>query len=188
MSAMTRDEIREFVRLNEAAWERRDTAALMEDYADNCEVVSPMLRTLRGKAAVEGSFRDLFRAFGEWTIAVDDVLVDLDGGVRCAIVTTIHAVHAGEIFGFPASGRRFELHVVRLLRFENNKIASDKRLYDFSGLLIQLGILKEICSNIPCRFLIGCIARGHSMKNSSPRRSYTMWARCLIETIPSEPP
>jgi steroid delta-isomerase-like uncharacterized protein len=142
MTTMTSDEIRTFVRAHEAAWVRRDVDALMDDYADNCEVVSPMLHTIHGKAGVEGSFRDLFRAFGEWTIVLDDVLIDHEGGDRCAIVVTVHAVHAGEIFGFPASGRRFELHVVKFLRFENHKIVADRRLYDFTGLLMQLGILK----------------------------------------------
>lgn len=139
---MTSDEIRAFVRAHVDAWMRRDVDALIADYADDCEVVSPMFRSVRGKAGVEGSFRDLFRAFGEWTIVVDDVLIDHEGGDRCAIVWTANAVQAGEIFGFPASGRRFEVRVVLLLRFENHKIVSDKRLYDFSGLLLQLGILK----------------------------------------------
>ena len=142
MAAMTSDEIRAFVRKHEEAWVRRDVDALIVDYADDCEVVSPMFRNVRGKAGVEGSFRDLFRAFGEWTIVVDDVLIDHEGGDRCAILTTANAVQAGEIFGFPASGRRFELHVVRFLRFEHHKIVSDKRFYDFSSMLMQLGILK----------------------------------------------
>ncbi len=142
MTPMTSDEIRTFVRAHEAAWVRQDVGALMADYADDCEVVSPMLHTIRGKAGVEASFRDLFRAFGEWTIVPDEVLIDHEGGDRCAFVTTVHAVHAGEIFGVPASGRRFELPVVRFLRFEHHKIVADRRLYDFSGLLMQLGILK----------------------------------------------
>jgi steroid delta-isomerase-like uncharacterized protein len=140
---MTSEEIRTFVLTHDAAWVRRDVDTLMADYADDCEVMSPMLRTIRGKAGVEGSFRDLFRAFGEWTIVLDDLLIDHEGGDRCAIVTTVHAVHAGEIFGVPASGRRFELRIARFIRFDpHHKIVSDTRLYDFSGLLMQLGILK----------------------------------------------
>jgi steroid delta-isomerase-like uncharacterized protein len=140
---MTSEEIRAFVRAHEAAWVRRDVDALMADYADDCEVVSPMFRTVRGKTDVEGSFRDLFRAFGEWTIVLDDLLIDHEDSDRCAIVTTVHAVHAGEIFGVPASGRRFELQLARFLRFDrHHQIGSDTRLYDFSGLLMQLGILK----------------------------------------------
>jgi steroid delta-isomerase-like uncharacterized protein len=143
MTSMTSDEIHTFIDAHEAAWVRRDVDALIADYADDCEVVSPMFRSVRGKTGVEASFRDLFRAFGEWTIVVDDVLIDHEGGDRCAIVTTANAVQAGEIFGFPASGRRFELRVVRFLRFdEHHKIVSDKRLYDFSSMLMQLGILK----------------------------------------------
>src|SRR5271169_2001090 len=102
MASMTSDEIRAFVGKHEAAWVRRDVETLIAEYADDCEVVSPMFRTVRGKAAIEGSFRDLFRAFGEWTIVLDDVLIDHEGGDRCAIVTTVNAVQAGEIFGFPA--------------------------------------------------------------------------------------
>jgi steroid delta-isomerase-like uncharacterized protein len=139
---MTSDEIRTFVRAHVEAWVRRDVDALMADYADDCELVSPMFRTVRGKAGVEGSFRDLFRAFGEWTIQIDEMLIDHDEGDRCALVWTANAVQTGEIFGFPASGRRFEVRAVHFFRFENRQIVSEKRLYDFSSLLMQLGILK----------------------------------------------
>jgi steroid delta-isomerase-like uncharacterized protein len=142
MSDMTSDEIRAFIRRHVDAWTRRDAAALMNDYADDCEVSSPMFRAVRGRPAVEASFHDLFRAFGEWTIVIDDVLIDHEDGDRCAIVTTANAVHAGEIFGVPPSGRKFEVRVVQLFRFKDGRIVSDKRLYDFSSLLIQLGILK----------------------------------------------
>jgi steroid delta-isomerase-like uncharacterized protein len=139
---MTSDEIRAFMQAHVGAWVRRDVPAIVADYADDCELVSPMFRTVHGRAGVETSFRELFRGFGEWTIELDEMLIDHEGGDRCAVFWRANAVHAGEVFGFPASGRRFQVSAVHFYRFANAHIVAERRLYDFSSLLMQLGILK----------------------------------------------
>jgi ketosteroid isomerase-like protein len=62
---MTDPEIRAFVDEFLREWEREDVAALVARYADDCEVVSPIFHTLRGRDQLEASFRDLFRAFSD---------------------------------------------------------------------------------------------------------------------------
>ena len=42
----------------------------------------------------------------------------------------------------PGTGRRIEVRGVWLFRFEGELIASETRLYDFTSLLVQLGVLK----------------------------------------------
>ena len=44
--------------------------------------------------------------------------------------------------GLPPTGKRIEFLFVALQRFENDKIARERRIYDFSGLLIKLGVLR----------------------------------------------
>jgi steroid delta-isomerase-like uncharacterized protein len=144
---MTNDDIRTFIRAHVGAWVRRDVDALVADYADDCELASPMFRAVRGKSGVEASYRDLFRGFSEWAIEIDDVLIDREKGDRAVMLTRANALQVGEMFGFPPSGRRFEINAVQFYRFENGRIASERRLYDFSGMLIQLGILKAKTGN-----------------------------------------
>ena len=140
---MTSEEIRTLVKSHLDAWAREDVEALTRNYAENCEVVSPMFHTVNGRAAVETSLRNLFRGLQQWNVRIDDLLVDCSGNEeRAALVMTVQATQAGEMFGFPASGRRMGLQAVHLYRFENGQIVAERRLYDFSGLLMQLGVLK----------------------------------------------
>jgi hypothetical protein len=44
--------------------------------------------------------------------------------------------------GLPASGRKAQFQGVRILRIENNLIQDEQRLYDFTSLLMQVGVLR----------------------------------------------
>jgi len=50
--------------------------------------------------------------------------------------------HAGEFFGLPATGRHVELTVACVLSLADNQIVEERRIYDFTGLLVQVGVLK----------------------------------------------
>jgi steroid delta-isomerase-like uncharacterized protein len=136
---MTSDEIRAFITRHVQAWSRHDVAALMEHYADDCEVVSPLFRILRGKAEVEAAFRDLFRIFEALAIHVDDVLIDHESGDRVVYMCTITVTHRGEVLGFPGTGRRFPVKGVFMVGFKNGRIASERRLYDLTEVMLQIG-------------------------------------------------
>jgi hypothetical protein len=45
--------------------------------------------------------------------------------------------------GLPASGRKFRIQGVRLHTMKDSKILDEQRVYDFTGLLIQVGVLKS---------------------------------------------
>lgn len=139
---MTRDEIERFVTRYAEAWKRGDVRALAGCYADKASVESPMLGKLQGRVRIESSFRDLFRIFADWDIEIDRVLVDTIDRERAALIARSQARHVGEAFGYPGSGREFSLTAVFLFEFSGDRIVSEKRLYDFTGLLVQLGVLK----------------------------------------------
>lgn len=139
---MTSAEIRTFCERFAGAWVREDVDALTACYADDCEVISPIFRTLRGRTEVEGSFRDLFKALSDYNIQVNDIIVDHDGGERAVLVWTAQSTHRGEIFGMPGTGRRIENEVAFIFRFQGDKIALDRRIYDFTRMLMQIGVLK----------------------------------------------
>jgi steroid delta-isomerase-like uncharacterized protein len=139
---MTSDEIRAFVERYLDLWEREDVSALVKCYTDDSVVKSPMFQTIQGRVAIEASFRKLFIAFGDWVIEADDIVIDGGSDERAVFLFTAEVTHRGEIFGMPGTGRRVENTAAHFLRFENGLIAADRRLYDFTGFLVQLGVLK----------------------------------------------
>ena len=76
---MTSDEIRSLLDRFRQAWERRDLPALVACYAEDCEVVSPIFRTLTGRSQVEKSYADLAKAFETQQIKVEDIVIGDDG-------------------------------------------------------------------------------------------------------------
>lgn len=87
---MTNEELRSFVDRFGAAWESQNVPALMERYAEDCVVVSPIFSTLTGRAPVEQSYRDLVKAFAAQTIKVEDIVIGNDDPPRAVIVRNIH--------------------------------------------------------------------------------------------------
>ena len=138
---MTRDEIQLFTTRFFETWERSDARALAMGYGDHATLSSPMFSKVTGRERIEKSYVDLFRAFEKWGIVIDRMVIDTVGASRVVVLTTSHATHVGELFGYAGTGRRFTLHSALILEFSNGLISSETRLYDFTGLLMQLGVL-----------------------------------------------
>lgn len=139
---MTSDEIRSVLERFVQAWQAQDVKALGACYSTDCTVVSPIFHTVKGRAQVERTYADLFRAFANPTVRVDDTVISSDGPPRAVVVWTLQAVHAGEIFGMPGSGKRIERTAAYILTFRDGLIVSERRVYDFTNMLMQLGVLK----------------------------------------------
>ena len=136
---MTRDEAIEVFSRQQAAWNARDPEALARDYADDGTIISPVFRTVQGKDAIVESFRSLFATFPDWQYIGQEVLVD---GDTMAEPFVVNATQVGEFMGLPGSGRKFEIQGVRIFKLKDGLIAYERRYYDFTGLLIQLGVLR----------------------------------------------
>lgn len=144
---MTSEEIHAFCERYARLVERSDAATLASSYSENCEVVSPIFGVVNGKPKIEASFRDLFRAFSDTMVQVNDVIVDETRRDRAVLLFTTYGVHKGEIFGVAGTGRRFEIRGAFVFTFDGDgKICKETRLYDFTGMLVQLGILKAKAS------------------------------------------
>ena len=108
--------------------------------------MSPIFGAVKGRPKVEASFQDLFRAFSDLLVQVNDVIVDRTRADRAVLLFTSFGVHAGEIFGVAGTGRRSEIRGAFVISFDGDKICKETRLYDFTAMLIQLGILKAKAS------------------------------------------
>jgi len=136
---MTRDEILAFLAMQRDAWQRRDPEALSMGHTSNCTVVSPIFAKLTGRDAIRESYASLFKSFPDWTFVDDEPLID---GDRVAVPFTATATHAGRFIGLEGTGRRCEIQGVLLMELRDGLMAAERRIYDFTGLLMQCGVLR----------------------------------------------
>ena len=138
--AMTREAITEFFARQKEAWDARDPEALSRGHAEDATIVSPIFRTVTGRRAILESYRSLFTIFPDWRFQTDALVVD---GARAVQVFTIQATHVGEFMGIAGSGRTCEIQGVCIFEMGDGVIAHERRIYDFTGFLIQLGVLRS---------------------------------------------
>jgi steroid delta-isomerase-like uncharacterized protein len=137
---MAREELQETARRYVEAWQDRDPAAIAQYHASDCVAESPIYATLRGRKAIEDAARAFFTSFPDAALTIDAVVVDAP---RIAIFTTVNATHVNEFFGMPGTNRHIEFRNARLLEIDADRlIAYERRIYDFTGLLVQVGILR----------------------------------------------
>jgi steroid delta-isomerase-like uncharacterized protein len=141
---MPREQAQEFFARQQEYWQRRDAAALASGHAEDGVLVSPIFRTVIGRPAILASYRSLFQIFPDWAFVGEELLVD---GDRVAQSFTASATHMGEFMGLSGTGRKFQIQGVRLFTFKDALIASERRYYDFTGLLIQVGVLRSKPAN-----------------------------------------
>lgn len=139
---MTNDEIRSLLDEFALAWGRSDATALGACYTDDCVVISPIFRTMKGRAQVEKSYGEIFNAFDPQIVRVEDLIIGSEVPARAVVIWNVHNVHIGEIFGMPASGKRIEQTIAYILTLRDGRIAKEVRLYDFTSLLMQVGVLR----------------------------------------------
>lgn len=61
---------------------------------------------------------------------------------RAVIVWNVQSTHVGEVFGMPASGKRIDRTIAYILTLRDGRITKEVRIYDFTSMLIQLGVLR----------------------------------------------
>ena len=111
---MTRDDVVAMFARRDRAYDALDAAALAADYADDVEALDPDVKTL-------------------------SLLID---GDQVAQLMQIEGANLGSLFGMPASGKTFSLTAVFLYDLRDGKIVREHRIYDFTGLLVTIGVLK----------------------------------------------
>jgi steroid delta-isomerase-like uncharacterized protein len=137
---MTREQIEALFARRQEAWNRLDAAALAADYSDDCVVESPYAgRRLVGRAENEQSLRSFFDAFPDVKLQSEALLID---GLQVAQVFTAHGTDTGGFMTLKPTGRAFQMPSVFLYTLRDRQIIRERRIYDFTGLLVQVGVLK----------------------------------------------
>ena len=137
---MTRDEILALLARRAESWRCLDIGALVADYAHDAVVDSPVAGgATEGLDQIKHVFQTYFAAFPNLAMEESEVLID---GQRAAVAATFSGTDSGGFMGMPATGRRVTIPVVFLYEFRDGKIVRDRRIYDFTGMLVQVGTLK----------------------------------------------
>ena len=137
---MTREEITAMFDRRSEALDRRDIEALGANYSGDCVVVSPMAGgSVSGPAGVEQVYRAWFGAFPDIVARRESLLID---GDQVATVELITGTDTGGFMGMAPTQKSFELRLVHLCQVRDGLIVWERRIYDFTGMLVQIGVLK----------------------------------------------
>ena len=136
---MNRSEIEKFFGRRDAAWQRHEVAVLTADHTEDCEVQSPLGGNVKGLQAIEQIYRQWFTSFPDAKYSTESLLIDGNQAVQIVVMT---GNHAGDFCGLSPTGKNFTMHCAFAYRFSEGKIAHEVRIYDFTSLLLHLGVLK----------------------------------------------
>lgn len=136
---MTREQVLDVVSRWQRALNGHDPDALAELYSEKAETHSPLGGSVTGREAISKVLTAFLSAFSDASFAFQPAIID-EG--RVALVAEITGTQDGPLLGLPPSGRAFRIWSVFVLELEDGLIVNERRIYDFTGLLIQLGTLK----------------------------------------------
>jgi uncharacterized protein (TIGR02246 family) len=136
---MSREDIEALFERRKAAWAARDAHALANLHAAHGTVASPTGGVLEGREEIERISRMWFSAFPDMVVNIEDLVID---GNRVVEISHINGTHSGEFFGVSPSGRRVAFVMAAVMTIENGEIAHERRVLDFTGVLVQVGVLK----------------------------------------------
>lgn len=136
---MTRDETQRFFDRRLDAWRNRDIEALTLDHTEDCVLESPLAGIVTGRAAIENVNRGFLVSFPDFNLENPDLIVE---DSRVVQMVTMSGTNTGGFMGLPPTGKRFNLPVVVICTFRDGKIAHERRIYDFTGFLVEIGVLK----------------------------------------------
>jgi steroid delta-isomerase-like uncharacterized protein len=137
---MTRADLDRLIERYLSAVNRHDPYTLASLYAAECRVDSPLFASLQGRGAIEASYKQFFTIFPDIEFKRDAAVIDPP---TVAVTTVNTATHEGELFGLAATHKRIEFRTVQMVTVdEDGLITNERRIYDFTGLLVQLGVLR----------------------------------------------
>jgi steroid delta-isomerase-like uncharacterized protein len=137
---MTRQDVETLFTRRRTAFAARDADAFGPLYAPDAVVESPIAGgTVRGRDANVDVLRSFFRAFPDVTFSSDGLLVD---GDRVAEESTMTGTDDGGFMGMPATHKPFRIAMICICELRDGVIARERRIYDFTGMLVQIGVLR----------------------------------------------
>jgi steroid delta-isomerase-like uncharacterized protein len=137
---LTRQQMQVFFDRRDDAFRRHDTAAVTTFYAEQAVVESPTAGgTVQGRAAIAQITQAWFLGFPDVSLTRRMLVID---GESAVWIGEVRGTDTGGFLGLEATGKPFQLPMVMVCRLEGDLIVHEQRIYDFSGMLMQIGVLK----------------------------------------------
>jgi steroid delta-isomerase-like uncharacterized protein len=137
---MTRDEIEQFLAQRQEAWKQRDVDALTRSHAEDGVLDTPFAGgQVRGRDAIEKVYRAFIAAFPDAAVERSDYLID---GDRVVEIWMLSGTNKGGFMNLPPTGRTVRFPLVAIFTLKEGVIMAERRIYDFTGVLMQAGVLK----------------------------------------------
>jgi predicted ester cyclase len=104
-----------------------------------------MLGRLEGRSRIGETYDNWITAFKDLAVAATDLLID---GNRAVQFVNVSGTQTGPFGTVAPTGRRIQFTAVWLYEFDGEgRIVFDRRLYDVTTVLVQLGVLKTKAGN-----------------------------------------
>ena len=108
-------------------------------YSETAVVESPLGGTHQGRTAIAAVAASFLNALSDATFTSDELIID---GDRVVQVMTLSGTDTGGFMGMAPSGRPAQLPMVVVCRVVDGAVVHERRIYDFTGMLVQIGVLK----------------------------------------------
>ena len=102
-------------------------------------VLGGVTAAFAGRDAVQRLYEAYFRAFPDLKLRQEALLID---GHRAVILGRISGTDTGGFMGMAPSGRIVTAPVALFYELRDGLIVRERRIYDFTGVLVQVGLLK----------------------------------------------
>jgi steroid delta-isomerase-like uncharacterized protein len=136
---MTRSEAQQFADRRISIWRQRDVDALGQLHTDDCVLESPLAGIVTGRTAIEMIYRAFFSSFPDVVLENPGLIADGDHLVQ---TVTFSGTNSGGFMGMAPTGKHFTFAAVLICTMRDGQIAHEKRIYDFTGFLMEIGVLK----------------------------------------------
>jgi steroid delta-isomerase-like uncharacterized protein len=137
---MNRQTIEELFAQRERSLAARDAQSLSALFAEDAVVESPTAGgAVQGREAIEKITQAWFAGFPDVVFATEQLVVD---GERVVWIGETRGTDTGGFLGLPPTGKPFSLPMMILCTVKDDLIVRERRIYDFTGMLVQIGVLK----------------------------------------------
>jgi hypothetical protein len=136
---MTREAIERLLASHKAAFARRDIDGLTAAHTPDGTFESPAYGLVRGRDAIRDVYQYWYRAFPDFALAWQHAVIDPP---YASYFWTLEGTAAGPFFGEVRPGTHVSVIGATENLFSAQGIVATRHVFDFSGTLVRLGVLK----------------------------------------------
>ena len=104
-----------------------------------CVLESPLAGKVTRPPRHRERLSRVLTSFPDLTIDNPELIVD---GDRVVQTVTFSGTNTGGFMGMAPTGKRFNFAAVLICTMRDGQIAHERRIYDFTGFLLEIGVLK----------------------------------------------